>query len=82
MTATCTYCEQPMGPSVQKDRKFFCTEHRKAFHEGCRLLGEELFQTGAVNAAVIRMHARKGASQPLTAPASGETMLAHQGDMN
>lgn len=59
MPDQCQFCERPLGASKQKGRHFCSNTCRSNFHTGCRKLGEDLFRTGAVNSAVIRMHARK-----------------------
>ncbi|SDA15151.1 hypothetical protein [Sphingomonas sp. NFR15] len=64
-----------MAPSGQR-KKFCCTAHRGAFHEGCRRLGERMFAEGAVTLAQLRMEhggdAVDGSRGAGTTPAEGE----------
>jgi hypothetical protein len=53
-----------MPPSRQKDRQFCSDTCKRDFWNGCRLLGKAMFDAGAVDAGVIRMHLRNDGSAP------------------
>jgi hypothetical protein len=80
MTAACAFCEQPIRSTRAKQ---FCSDTcKRDFWNGCRLLGFDLFKTGAVDAGVIRMHSRNTASlavngSPGADPSPGASGEAH-----
>lgn len=52
----CLMCDASLGVNVRPGRRFCCSLCRAAFHRGCRMLGEELYASGAVDIATIRRH--------------------------
>lgn len=57
---TCLMCPATFpAPVGAKERRFCSTGCRKAFHEGCRHLGERLFRDGAVTIEQIKGEAKQ-----------------------
>jgi hypothetical protein len=53
-----------MPASRQSANKRFCSGScRTAFHNGCRLLGAELYQSGAVSIEALRLHVSNAAGK-------------------
>lgn len=78
MTSACTFCEQPIRSTRAKQ---FCSDTcKRDFWNGCRLLGFDLFKTGAVDAGVIRMHSRNSGTSAVNGSPDAETSLAAPGE--
>jgi len=78
VTAACAFCDQPIRSTRAKQ---FCSDAcKRNYWNGCRLLGHELVQTGAVDAAVIRMNHRNAVEKTVNGSASAEPSLAASGE--
>ncbi len=54
MTA-CPICQSPFTtPKGVKQKQFCSTACRAAFHNGCRLIGQRLYEDGAISIEQIR----------------------------
>jgi len=77
VTGSCNYCERPITSARAKQ---FCSDScKRDFWNGCRLLGFDLFRTGAVDAAVIRLHHRNSGASAVNGSPEAETTLVHEG---
>jgi len=80
MTTHCAFCERPIR-SVRA--KQFCSDTcKRDFWNGCRLLGYDLFRAGAVDAAVIRMHAKNTAANAVNGSPGADPSPAASGEAN
>ena len=59
MEGFCLICDRPLGAKPKPSQRFCSSGCRAHFHLGCRKLGEELFESGAVDINIVKMHARR-----------------------